>query len=477
MKNDKQFVKDITNIDENFPQWYTDIVLKAELADYTDVKGFIAIRPYGYAIWENIKDILDKKIKEKGVQNACFPALIPVELMEREAEHVSGFAKECVVITHHRLIEKDGELIPDGKLEKPYILRPTSETIIGESFSKWIKSYRDLPFKINQWANVFRWEMRPRIFLRTSEFFWQEGHCVFTTQKDADDNARQMLDVYNDIFENYLAIHGICGQKTEDEKFAGAEKTYTIESMMQDGKALQSCTSHNLGQNFAMASNIKFTNENQQEQYAWTSSWGLSTRSIGALIMSHSDDDGLVLPPKIAPYQVVIIPVIHNEDKKDLVMNYCNKIKDSLNCRVLIDDTYDTPQNKKWNWVRKGAPLRLEIGERDLENNSIFFARRDKIMEKNSLSFDEFIKNYQNILDNIQETLLERTKENLKQKTIKIETIEELDKLAEKKVKFFNLPYKFFGNKDLEKVMEKYSLSFRCIPFDESDRVIIAKSY
>lgn len=463
--------------EENFPEWYQEVVAKADLAENATTRGAMVIKPYGYAIWENIKDILDKKIKEKGVQNACFPALIPVELMEREAEHVSGFAKECVVITHHRLIEKDGELIPDGKLEKPYILRPTSETIIGESFSKWIKSYRDLPFKINQWANVFRWEMRPRIFLRTSEFFWQEGHCVFTTQKDADDNARQMLDVYNDIFENYLAIHGICGQKTEDEKFAGAEKTYTIESMMQDGKALQSCTSHNLGQNFAMASNIKFTNENQQEQYAWTSSWGLSTRSIGALIMSHSDDDGLVLPPKIAPYQVVIIPVIHNEDKKDLVMNYCNKIKDSLNCRVLIDDTYDTPQNKKWNWVRKGAPLRLEIGERDLENNSIFFARRDKIMEKNSLSFDEFIKNYQNILDNIQETLLERTKENLKQKTIKIETIEELDKLAEKEVKFFNLPYKFFGNKDLEKVMEKYSLSFRCIPFDESDRVIIAKSY
>ena len=463
--------------EENFPEWYQEVVAKADLAENSITRGAMIIKPYGYAIWEIIKDILDKKIKECGVQNASFPALIPIELMEREAEHISGFAKECVVITHHRLIEKDGELIPDGKLEKPYILRPTSETIIGESFSKWIKSYRDLPFKINQWANVFRWEMRPRIFLRTSEFIWQEGHCVFATSKDADNNAMEMLNVYNDLLENYLAIHGICGQKTEDEKFAGAEATYTIESMMQDGKALQSCTSHNLGQNFAKASNIKYTTENQTEEFAWTSSWGLSTRTIGGLIMSHSDDDGLVLPPKIAPYQVVIIPVIHNEEKKDAVIEYCKKIKNALNCRVLIDETYETPQNKKWNWIRKGAPLRLEIGERDLENNSIFFVRRDKLMEKNSLAFEEFISRYQSILDDMQNNLLQRTKDNLKVNTIKIETIEELDKLAEKEVKFFNMPSNLFGNAELEKIMEKYSLSFRCLPFKEKDRVIIAKSY
>lgn len=463
--------------EENFPEWYQEVVAKADLAENSNTRGAMVIKPYGYAIWENIKNALDKKIKEHGVQNACFPALIPVELMEREAEHVSGFAKECVVITHHRLIEKDGELLPDGKLEKPYILRPTSETIIGESFSKWVKSYRDLPLKINQWANVFRWEMRPRLFLRTSEFFWQEGHCAFATQKEADENARTMLDVYNDIFENYLAIHGICGQKTEDEKFAGADKTYTMESMMQDGKALQSCTSHNLGQNFAHASNIKFTNENQEEQFAWTSSWGFSTRSIGGLIMSHSDDDGLVLPPMIAPYQVVIIPVIHDETKAEAIKEYCNKIKNGLNCRVLIDDSYDTPQNKKWNWVRKGAPLRLEIGERDMENNSIFFVRRDKIMEKNSLPFEEFIEKCQSILDDLQNCLLQKTKENLEKNTIRVETIEELKKLAVSNVKFFNIPFKFFGDKELQEFMDANALSFRCIPFNESDRVIIAKSY
>jgi len=464
--------------EENFPEWYQEVVLRSDLAESSNTRGAMIIKPYGYAIWENIKNILDKKIKEQGVQNACFPALIPVELMEKEAEHISGFAKECVVITHHRLIEKDGQLIPDGKLEKPYILRPTSETIIGESFSKWVKSYRDLPLKINQWANVFRWEMRPRIFLRTSEFFWQEGHCVFASEEEADTNARAMLDVYNDIFENYLAIHGICGQKTEDEKFAGANKTYTIESMMQDGKALQSCTSHNLGQNFAKASNIKFTNENQEERYAWTSSWGFSTRSIGGLIMSHSDDDGLVLPPKIAPYQMVIIPVIHDESKKSDIIEYCLKIKNSLtDCRVLIDDSYDTPQNKKWNWIRKGVPVRLEIGERDMENNSIFFARRDRLMEKNSVAFDEFIIKHQSIIDDLQNTLLQRTKESLRNNTIRVETVQELKDIARNQIKFFNVPLKFFGNTDLQEFMDENALSFRCIPFNESDRVIIAKSY
>ncbi len=463
--------------EQNFPEWYQEVITKADLAENSLTRGAMIIKPYGYAIWEIVKDILDKKIKETGVQNVCFPALIPVELMEKEAQHVSGFAKECVVITHHRLIEKNGELIPDGKLEKPYILRPTSETIIGESFSKWVKSYRDLPLKINQWANVFRWEMRPRMFLRTSEFFWQEGHCVFSNEKETDDNTRQILDIYNDVFENYLAMHGVMGQKTEDEKFAGADKTYTIETMMQDGKALQSCTSHNLGQNFAKASEIKFTNSNQEEQYAWTSSWGFSTRSIGGLIMSHSDDDGLVLPPKIAPYQVVIIPVIHNEDKKEEIMNYCNKIKNSLNCRVLIDDSYETPQNKKWNWVRKGAPLRLEIGEKDLQNNSIFFARRDKLMEKNSLSFEEFVSKYQDILDDMQNNLLQKTKDRIAQNTIKIDNVEDLEKFAKKEVKFFNVPLNYFDNPEVLKIMEKYSLSFRCIPFNENDRVIVAKSY
>lgn len=463
--------------EENFADWYQEVITKSDLAENSSTKGAMVVKPYGCAIWENIKNILDEKLKNLGVQNAMFPALIPVELLEKEAEHVKGFAKECVVITHHRLIEKNGKLEPDGELERPYILRPTSETIIGESFSKWVKSYRDLPLLINQWANVFRWEMRTRMFLRTSEFFWQEGHCVFANEKEADENARKMLEVYDDLLQNYYAISGIKGQKTEDEKFAGALKTYTIETMMQDCKALQTCTSHNLGQNFAHASEIKFTDENTKEQYAWTTSWGFTTRTVGALILSHSDDDGLVLPPKLAPYQVVIIPVIHDENKKNQIMEYCNKIKNSLKCRVLIDESFDTPQNKKWNWVRKGAPLRLEIGERDMESGSIFFARRDKIMEKNNVSFDEFVVKCQSILDDIQAALLQRTKDNLKANTVKIETIEELKDIAKKEIKFFNIPYKFFGNSDLAKIMEENALSFRCVPFEEPDRIIVAKSY
>ena len=463
--------------EENFPEWYQEVVAKADLAENSSVRGAMVIKPYGYAIWEIIKEILNKKIKDLGVQNACFPALIPVELMEKEVEHASGFAKECAVITHHRLVEDNGKLLPEGKLEKPYILRPTSEIIIGESFSKWIKSYRDLPLKINQWANVFRWEMRPRLFLRTSEFFWQEGHCAFRTQEEADEDARKMLSVYNEVFTDYLAIFGINGQKTEDEKFAGAFRTYTIETMMQDGKALQSCTSHNLGQNFAQASGIKFTNEDQTEQFAWTSSWGFSTRSIGGLIMSHSDDDGLVLPPMVAPYQVVIIPVIHAEDKANKIMEHCKKIKNALDCRVLIDDSYDTPQNKKWNWVRKGAPLKLEIGERDLENNSIFFTRRDDIMQKKSVSFEEFIATYQNILNDMQSKMLEKTKENIKNRTVRFETLQQLKDIKDYNGKFFNIPLTLFGNEELSKLMEENALSFRCIPFEEPNRVIIAKSY
>jgi len=463
--------------EENFADWYQEVISKADLAETSSTKGAMVVKPYGCAIWENIRNILDEKFKSLGIQNAMFPALIPVELLEKEAEHVQGFAKECVVITHHRLVEKDGKLEPDGELERPYILRPTSETIIGESFSKWVKSYRDLPLLINQWANVFRWEMRTRMFLRTSEFYWQEGHCVFANEKEADENARKMLEVYDDLLQNYYGICGIKGQKTEDEKFAGALKTYTIETLMQDGKALQTCTSHNLGQNFAYASEIKFTDENTKEQYAWTTSWGISTRSIGGLILSHSDDDGLVLPPKLAPYQVVIIPIVHDENKKSQIMEYCNKIKSSLSCRVLVDESFDTPQNKKWNWVRKGAPLRLEIGERDMESGSIFFVRRDKIMEKNNVSFDEFVGKYQSILNNIQSTLLQRTKDNLKAKTIRIESIEELRNISKKETLFFNIPYKFFGDSNLTKVMEENALSFRCIPFDEPDRVIVAKSY
>jgi prolyl-tRNA synthetase len=464
--------------EENFSEWYQEIIEKADLAENSVSHGSMVVKPYGYTIWDNIKNIFDKKIKGLGVQNAFFPALIPVELMEKEASHVSGFAKECVVITHHRLIEDNGKLIadPDSKLEKPYILRPTSETIIGESFSKWVNSYRDLPLLINQWGNVFRWEMRPRMFLRSIEFYWQEGHCVFENEKDAEENARLFLNIYDDVAQNYLAIYGYKGQKTEDEKFAGALRTYSIEPMMQDGKAVQFSTSHNLGQNFAKASNIKFTDREQKKQLAWTTSWGFSTRTIGALIMSHSDNNGLVLPPKIAPYQIVIIPIIHDGEKRKEILEYCEKIKSVLKNDVYIDNNYETPQNKKWNWIRKGAPLRLEIGERDLENNSIFFTRRDKLEEKNNVSFNEFILNYQSILDDMQNNLLQKSKKNLLTNTYIAENLDEIQSFIERKG-FINIPFSLWGNKDLEKIMEENSLSFRNRPFELKDRIIIGKSY
>ena len=366
---------------DNFSEWYQEVIDRSDLAENSCVRGCMVIKPYGFKLWENIKKVLNDKIEELGVENAYFPLLIPLEFLEKEAEHVEGFAKETAVVTHHRLVAKDGKLIPDGELESPYVIRPTSETIIGESFSKWIHSYRDLPFKINQWANVMRWEMRTRLFLRTSEFLWQEGHNVFATADEAKHDARKMLYVYNDLLQNYLAIGGLCGQKTEDEKFPGAVNTYTIESIMQDGKALQSCTSHNLGQNFTRSSNIKFTAASGLEEFAYSTSWGLSTRIIGALIMSHSDDDGLVLPPKIAPYKLVIIPVIHDENNAAKILEYCDKIKKATG--GFVDLSNKTSADKKWDWIRKGAPLRLEIGIKEVESNNIFYIRRDKLIEKN----------------------------------------------------------------------------------------------
>jgi len=353
---------------QNFSEWYQEVVARAELADNSVVRGCMVIKPYGYAIWENIKAVLDKKIKDLGVQNAYFPLLIPIEFLEREAEHIDGFAKECAVVTHHRLkADENGKLEPDGKLEKPYIIRPTSETIIGESFSKWVQSYRDLPMKINQWANVMRWEMRPRMFLRTSEFLWQEGHNVFETSEEAESDSRKMLEVYQDLLENYLAISGLPGKKTEDEKFPGAVNTYTIEAIMQDGKALQACTSHNLGQKFTKASEIKFNDRNEQEQYAYSTSWGATTRLIGGLIMSHSDDDGLVLPPAIAPYKAVIIPVIHDESKTEVIMEYCENLKSELETmnnnanygKIFIDNSHENSSNKNWNGLEKEFLLEL----------------------------------------------------------------------------------------------------------------------
>lgn len=373
--------------EQNYAEWYQQVIKAADLAENSDVRGCMVIKPWGYAIWENIQRVLDGMFRETGHRNAYFPIFIPKSYFEKEAEHVEGFAKECAVVTHSKL-EDDGKggLKVAGELTEPYIVRPTSETIIGASFAKWVNSYRDLPLLINQWANIVRWEMRTRLFLRTAEFLWQEGHTVHESYEDAMLETRKMLDVYAEFAQNYLAIPVIKGEKTEGEKFPGAVNTYCIEAMMQDKKALQSGTSHFLGQNFAKSSGIKFQGRNGEIEYAWTTSWGVSTRLIGALIMAHSDDNGLVLPPKIAPAHVAIIPIYRDETEKEQVMELANSIvKDMKNSsfediRIYteLDDRDLTSSERNWYWIKKGIPLRIEIGPRDVAGQAVMVARRDK---------------------------------------------------------------------------------------------------
>jgi prolyl-tRNA synthetase len=417
--------------EENYAEWYQQVIKAADLAENSEVRGCMVIKPWGYAIWENIQRILDGMFRETGHRNAYFPIFIPKSYFEKEAEHVEGFAKECAIVTHSRL-EDDGKggLKVAGELTEPYIVRPTSETIIGESFSRWVNSYRDLPLLINQWANIVRWEMRTRLFLRTAEFLWQEGHTVHESQEDAMQETLKMLDVYGEFAENYLAIPVIKGEKTESERFPGAVSTYCIEAMMQDRKALQSGTSHFLGQNFAKSSNIKFQNRNGEVQYAWTTSWGVSTRLIGALIMSHSDDNGLVLPPKIAPSHAVIIPIYKNEEEKAQILGFVDEIKalmkqvcyDGIPLRLEIDDRDLTSSERSWYWIKKGIPVRLEIGPRDYQNRSVFLGRRDKeAKEKISVSFDELATMLPAILDDIQSNIFQKAVELRKSYTINID--------------------------------------------------------
>lgn len=370
---------------ENFPQWYQEVIKASDMAEQSSVRGCMVIKPWGYAVWENIQSELDARFKKQGHKNAYFPLLIPLKNLEKEAEHVAGFAKECAVVTHHRLIAEQGKLIPDGKLEEPLVIRPTSETIIGECFANWVDSYRDLPLKINQWANVMRWEMRTRLFLRTSEFLWQEGHTAHETANDAQAMTQQMINTYEDFCKNWLALPVIVGQKTQAERFPGAVQTLCIEAMMQDKKALQAGTSHFLGQTFAKAANITFNNRQGELELAWTTSWGVSTRLIGAVVMAHSDDDGLVLPPTIAPEQVVIMPVFRkNVDPKPVEL-MCEQIAQQLrnltwqghNLRVHVDYT-ESKGGKHWQWIKKGVPIRIEIGPRDLEQGAAMLARRDQ---------------------------------------------------------------------------------------------------
>jgi len=409
---------------EDFPQWYQQVIKAADLAENSEVRGCMVIKPYGYALWERLQAELDQRFKRLGHENAYFPLLIPLKNLEKEAEHVAGFAKECAVVTHHRLIEQDGSLIPDGKLEEPFVIRPTSETIIGDCFAKWIDSYRDLPLKINQWANVMRWEMRTRLFLRTSEFLWQEGHTVHETDAEAKAMTKQMIETYKDFCEQFLALPVLVGEKTQAERFPGAVNTYCIEAMMQDQKALQAGTSHFLGQVFAKASNIMFNNRAGEREFAWTTSWGVSTRLIGALIMAHSDDDGLNLPPTIAPQQVVIMPVLRDDSTE--VMQACQELATAIAqktwqgqaIRVHID-TKDTKGSKHWQWLKKGVPVRIELGPRDLKHASAMLARRDQT-EKTACKITEIPNLISDILSEIQQNIWDKALKNQTENTFEL---------------------------------------------------------
>jgi prolyl-tRNA synthetase len=414
----------------NYQDWYQEVIKAADLAENSDVRGCMVIKPWGYALWENIQRVLDGMFKATGHVNAYFPLFIPVSFLEKEAAHVEGFAKECAVVTHHRLELRDGKLVPTGELEEPLVVRPTSETIIGASFAKWVQSYRDLPLLINQWANVVRWEMRTRLFLRTAEFLWQEGHTAHATQEEAIEETMKMLGVYAEFAEQHMAMPVIQGEKTAGERFPGAVSTYCIEAMMQDRKALQAGTSHFLGQNFSKASGIQFTDANNKLEHAWTTSWGVSTRLVGGMIMTHADDDGMVCPPKMAPQQIVIIPIAKKPEEKQRVFDYCRALKKDLEAqsyagvpiRAHVDER-DVGGGVNWHWIKKGVPIRLEIGPRDIDKDSVFMGRRDKgAKEKLSLARGEFVAKASGILEEIQTALFERARANRKAHTRVIDT-------------------------------------------------------
>ncbi|MHB8087777.1 MAG: proline--tRNA ligase [Anaerolineaceae bacterium] len=469
---------------ENFPEWYQEVVKAADMAENAPVRGCMVIKPYGYAIWENVQTILGQMIKDRGVQNAYFPLLIPVSYISKEAEHIDGFAKECAVVTHHRL-EKgpNGVLIPASPLAEPFVIRPTSETIIGEVVSTWIKSYRDLPLKLNQWCNVMRWEMRPRLFLRTSEFLWQEGHNCFATAEEANKDGLDMLDMYVDFLQNYMAIPGIKGEKTEGERFPGAIATYTYEAMMQDGKAVQMCTSHNLGQTFSKGANIQFLNRDGKLNYAHTTSWGLSTRTIGALVMMHGDDDGMVMPPKIAPYQVVIVPILRGSDTEGTILEQADKIKNalaSIGIKCYIDRTDNKPTNKNWGAIKKGVPIRIELGIKELESNQLTFTRRDQDRQaKQSCSIDNFIENATRILENIQDNIYQTAEKRLAKSIVDVQIVQEAnDFFASNRTGFISCAADLLNKEDFQEVLSKFSVSPRCIPFkDNGEKIIVGPSY
>jgi prolyl-tRNA synthetase len=486
---------------ENYPEWYQQVIKAADLAENAPVRGCMIIKPWGYALWENMQAVLDHEFKITQHKNAYFPLFIPLSFMQKEADHIEGFAKECAVVTHHRLAKDgDGKLIPASPLEEPYIVRPTSETIIGDSFSRWVQSYRDLPLLINQWANIVRWEMRTRLFLRTTEFLWQEGHTAHATADDAMREVMLILNIYADFAENYLAIPVIKGEKTASERFPGADSTFCIEAMMQDKKALQCATSHFLGQHFSKSFNIQFSNQDGLQEFAWTTSWGSTTRLIGGLIMVHSDDDGFILPPKIAPLHIVILPILHKVENKEDILQFCDNLREQLQSisyhgaplKVEIDQRDIAGGEKAWSWVKKGVPIRIEVGKKELAQAQVFVGLRTAAYnDKTALAVDDFLTNVCSQLDEMQALLLQRARAYREQNT---EVINSKQAFYD----YFNndggfaLAH-FNGDPKIEEQIKKdLSVTVRCIPITDigdgpghcifsgelsAKRVVFAKAY
>ena len=490
--------KEITSRAQDYSQWYNDLIIKGELADYSAVRGCMVIKPYGFALWENMRDALDKMFKDTGHVNAYFPLFVPKSLFEAEEKNAEGFAKECAVVTHYRLKtdpSAKGKLMvdPEAKLEEELIIRPTSEAIIWNTYRDWIQSYRDLPLLINQWANVVRWEMRTRLFLRTAEFLWQEGHTAHASSEEAIEETKKMLDVYATFVEEFMAVPVIKGVKTASERFAGAEDTYCIEAMMQDGKALQAGTSHFLGQNFAKAFNVKFLSKENQQEYVWATSWGVSTRLIGALVMAHSDDQGLILPPRIAPLQVVIVPIYKGEEQKKLVDVKAREIMEHLK-NLGIRVKYDNNDNARPGWKfaeyeMKGVPVRLAIGIRDIEKNEIEVARRDT-KEKRVVNMDGIAQYVDGLLLQIQEAMFNKAKSYREEHITPAETWDEFEKLLDGKGGFIAAHWDGTAETE-EAIKDKTKATIRCIPLDNkqesgkciysgkpsTQRVLFARAY
>ena len=490
--------KELTTRAQDYSQWYNDLVIKGELADYSAVRGCMVIKPYGYALWENMRDVLDKMFKDTGHQNAYFPLFVPKSLFEAEEKNAEGFAKECAVVTHYRLIadpNNKGKLMvdPEAKLEEELIVRPTSEAIIWNTYKTWIQSYRDLPILVNQWANVVRWEMRTRLFLRTAEFLWQEGHTAHATAVEAIAETKQMLNIYADFVENWMAVPVLKGVKTVNERFAGAEDTYCIEALMQDGKALQAGTSHFLGQNFAKAFDVKFSDQNNKQEYVWATSWGVSTRLIGGLVMTHSDDEGLVLPPRIAPIQVVIVPIYKGEEQKQVLDEKVGEMVKSFKA-VGIRVKYDNSDHARPGWKfaeyeLKGVPIRIAIGARDLENKQVELARRDT-KEKTAVAMEGLTQTVENLLVEIQNNLFERAKKYRDEHITKVDTWDEFMQVLDTKGGFISAHWDG-TNETEDKIKELAKATIRCIPLDNvlengkcvltgnasTQRVLFARAY